>query len=168
MNDETLFHPGRRLFLQSSAIALLAGIAGCTTFSDIDTSGGTGEDRSSGALAMVNDLRTKHGRTALVIDPAASRAAQQQARRMAKAGKMQHLIGLNDDFGSRMKANGVALPASENIAVGQDATAEAVTAWINSPRHLTNMLGNYRGIGVAVAQNPASGNRPYWAMVLSS
>jgi uncharacterized protein YkwD len=30
------------------------------------------------------------------------------------------------------------------------------------------MLGNYRGLGVAVAQNSASGNRPYWAMVLCS
>jgi uncharacterized protein YkwD len=31
------------------------------------------------------------------------------------------------------------------------------------------MLGpNYGGLGVAVMRNPASGNRPYWAMVLST
>jgi uncharacterized protein YkwD len=67
-----------------------------------------------------------------------------------------------------MKGGDVTLPAAENIAAGQDSVARAVQAWIDSPKHLHNMLGNYSGLGVAIARNPASGNRPYWAMVLSS
>ncbi len=39
-------------------------------------------------------------------------------------------------------------------------------AWIGSPHHLENMLGNYGGLGVAVAYDAAAKNRPYWAMVL--
>ena len=88
-----------------------------------------------------------------------------QSVRMAKAEEMKHLIGLGDDFGSRMKKSDVALPAAENIAAGQHTVNEAVQAWIDSPKHLENMLGNYRGLGVAVAK--ATDGRTYWAMVLS-
>ena len=88
---------------------------------------------------------------------------------MAKNGKMSHLIGIGDSFLDRMKGQGVALPAAENIAAGQDDAESAYQAWYRSPKHLENMLGSgYRGLGVAVVRNPASGNRPYWAMVLSS
>ncbi len=157
--------PHRRLFLRSSAVLLFAGLAGCVTTDD-DRSGDA-DDRTTSALPMVNDLRKRKGLSSLSVNSAATDAAIHQARRMAKAGKMSHLIGLNDDFGKRMKDLGVTLPAAENIAVGQDSTDRAVTAWINSSRHLTNMLGEFQGLGVAVARNPASGNRPYWAMVLS-
>jgi uncharacterized protein YkwD len=91
-----------------------------------------------------------------------------QAARMASAGKMRHNIGWRDSFYDRMKGQGVTLPAAENIAVGQKDAERAYDAWYNSPKHLENMLGNYRGLGVAVAQNSSSGNRPYWAMVLCS
>jgi len=88
---------------------------------------------------------------------------------MAKAGKMAHLIGITDSFGGRMRSQSVTLPAAENIAVGQADAQKAYLAWLNSPKHLENMLGpGYSGLGVAVMRNPASGNRPYWAMVLSS
>ena len=76
-------------------------------------------------------------------------------------------VGFGASFGKRMRGMGVALPAAENIAAGQDNAAEAFEAWYRSPKHLANMLGNYRGLGVAVVSNPASGGRRYWAMVLS-
>lgn len=117
---------------------------------------------------MVNALRAKRGLSPLAADKAAQAAAVIQARRMARADKMSHLIGRRDDFKDRMKASDVALPAAENIAAGQQETARAVTAWIESPKHLENMLGSYRGLGVAVARDPSSANKPYWAMVLSS
>ncbi|MFT4160096.1 CAP domain-containing protein, partial [Shinella sp.] len=101
-------------------------------------------------------------------DGAAQRAAMDQASRMAAAGRMEHNIGLGANFGKRMKGMDVALPAAENIAAGQAGAAEAFEAWRQSPKHLANMLGNYRGLGVAVVSNPASGNRRYWAMVLSN
>jgi uncharacterized protein YkwD len=60
------------------------------------------------------------------------------------------------------------LPAAENIAEGQRSTDAVVTAWINSPHHLENMLGPYTGLGVALAYDGSSNNMPYWSMVLSS
>ncbi|MEI2298091.1 CAP domain-containing protein [Ensifer sp. MJa1] len=157
----------RRGLLRATAILSLGALAGCTTSQVLSPAGGTGSDQTEASLGYVNTLRKGKGLGPLVADKAASVAAMNQAARMAKAGKMQHLIGWNDSFYDRMKGQGVTLPAAENIAMGQDDAERAYDAWYKSPRHLENMLGNYRGLGVAVAQNAASGNRPFWAMVLS-
>ncbi|HEV7307545.1 CAP domain-containing protein [Ensifer sp.] len=157
----------RRGLLRATAIFSIAALAGCTTSQVLSPESGTGSDQTEASLGYVNKLRKGRGLTPLVPDRAASVAAMSQAARMAKSGKMQHLIGWNDSFYDRMKGQGVTLPAAENIAMGQDDAERAYDAWYKSPKHLENMLGNYRGLGVAVAQNAASGNRPFWAMVLS-
>ena len=154
----------RRLAL-GSGLALLTLLSGCGT---PQRGSGVAGDETTAALPLVNRLRAGKGLAPLRIDPAASQAAVDQAKRMAASGKMAHLIGLRDDFGKRMKSHAVVLPAAENIAAGQNETPRAVQAWIDSPKHLANMLGDYRGLGVAVARDPSSGNRPYWAMVLSN
>ncbi|MNU78233.1 Cysteine-rich secretory protein family protein [compost metagenome] len=115
---------------------------------------------------MVNELRRSKGLSPLAINGAASSAAAYQAGRMVKAQKMAHLIGLTDSFLIRMKDGSVPLPAAENVAAGQDSVERVVKAWIGSKHHLENMLGPYNGLGVAVAYDAASRNRPYWAMVL--
>ena len=156
-----------RRSLLSASLAALA--AGCSTTSVLSPSAGTGSDETRSSLALVNKLRTTRGLPALAVDKAASRAAMDQASRMAAAGRMEHNIGFGANFLKRMKGMEVALPAAENIAAGQDDAAAAFDAWYRSPKHLENMLGSgYRGLGVAVVANPSTGNRPYWAMVLSS
>ncbi len=158
----------RRAFLAASAAAIAALAAGCSTTNVLTPSAGTGSDQTPPSLTLVNKLRADRGLPALTIDKAAQRAAMDQASRMAAAGKMEHNIGFGADFAKRMKGMEVALPAAENIAVGQDSAAEAFDAWYRSPKHLENMLGaRFRGLGVAVVSNPASAGRPYWAMVLS-
>jgi uncharacterized protein YkwD len=158
----------RRTFLAASAAAVAALAAGCSTTSVLSPSAGTGSDQTAASLALVNKLRADRGLPALAIDKAAQHAAMDQASRMASAGKMEHNIGFGANFAKRMKGMDVALPAAENIAAGQDSASEAFDAWYRSPKHLENMLGSsFRGLGVAVVSNPASGNRPYWAMVLS-
>lgn len=166
MHDQN-FLASRRTFLRAGALLSLGVIASCGT-PKIKPSG-NGSDQTDATLGYINDLRKQKGLKPLARDPAAAQAALSQAARMAKAGKMSHLIGIGDSFLARMKGDGVPLPAAENIAVGQDSAERAYTAWFNSPKHLENMLGpNYSGLGVAVMRNPASGNRPYWAMVLST
>lgn len=152
----------RRGFLALTGIGLA--LAGCSTTSVLAPTPGS-EDETAQALPMVNKLRASKGLSALTLDTPARKAAMIQSVRMAKAEEMKHLIGLGDDFGSRMKKSDVALPAAENIAAGQHTVNEAVQAWIDSPKHLENMLGDYRGLGVAVAK--AQDGRTYWAMVLS-
>ena len=158
----------RRSLLRLSALALAAGVASCATGPKEPSTPSNGEDQTAASLPLVNQLRAKNGLPPLTVDPAATAAALFQAKRMAAAGKMKHVMGIADGFGPRVKASGVQLPAAENIATGQQTVPAVVTAWINSPHHLENMLGRYSGLGVAVAYNPASRNVPYWAMVLSN
>ena len=166
MHDQS-FLASRRTILRAGAVLSLGLLASCGT--PKITPSGNGSDQTDATLGYINDLRKQKGLKPLARDPAAAQAALSQAARMAKAGKMSHLIGMGDSFLARMKGGGVALPAAENIAMGQDSAEKAYAAWFHSPKHLENMLGpNYSGLGVAVMRNPASGNRPYWAMVLST
>jgi uncharacterized protein YkwD len=157
----------RRNALRFTGLALAAGVAGCATKMP-QAFNAPGSDQTAAALPLVNALRAKNGLAALSIDPAATAAALYQAKRMASVKKMSHFIGFGDDFGRRVKASGVRLPAAENIAEGQQTVEAVVNAWIHSPHHLENMLGHYTGIGVAISRDPTSNNLPYWSMVLSS
>jgi uncharacterized protein YkwD len=139
-------------------------LAGCSTTSVLAPTPGA-RDETAVALALVNKLRQGKGLSSLSLDTPARKAAAVQAARMAKAGQMSHLIGFGDNFGTRMGQSDVTLPAAENIASGQNTVDAAVQAWIDSPKHLKNMLGSYKGLGVAAARS--SDGRNYWAMVLS-
>jgi uncharacterized protein YkwD len=158
----------RRNALRFTALALAAGAASCATTKAPQVFNAPGNDQTAAALPLVNALRAKNGLPALSAEPAATAAALYQAKRMASLEKMAHFIGFGDDFGRRVKASGVKLPAAENIAEGQQTVDAVVNAWIHSPHHLENMLGHYTGIGVALARDPSSNNMPYWSMVLSS
>jgi uncharacterized protein YkwD len=155
----------RRGFLLVSGATLFT-LAACSTPRVVAPVSSGATDETAGALPLVNALRAKHGLGALSNSAATARAAADQAIRMAKAGEMKHLIGFGDDFGDRMKRNDVPLPAAENIASGQKGVTEAVQAWIDSKKHLENMLGSYNHVGVAMARSTTT-MRTYWAMVLS-
>lgn len=161
------FLPNRRRLMAAAAFSIAAPIAGCAT-PPPPPKPSNAQDYSAAAVAAVNAVRAKKGLKPVAVDPAAAGAAVSQARRMVSYRKMAHLLGPGDDFKARMKGGGVALPASENVATGQDSLAEAIDAWVKSPRHLHNMLGDFTGMGVAVAYDVTDGNRPYWAMVLSN
>ncbi|MDH0613108.1 MULTISPECIES: CAP domain-containing protein [unclassified Agrobacterium] len=163
MTDSTFQTLSRRGFVLISAGSVLSACVSMPTNKGMPS--GT-RDETAAALPMVNDLRRSKGLSPLSINGAASGAAAYQAGRMVKAQKMAHLIGLTDSFLIRMKDGNVPLPAAENVAAGQDSVERVVKAWIGSKNHLENMLGPYNGLGVAVAYDAASRNRPYWAMVL--
>ncbi|CDN95949.1 MULTISPECIES: CAP domain-containing protein [Agrobacterium] len=163
MTDTSFQTLTRRGFVLVSAGSVLSACVSVPTNKGMPS--GT-RDETAAALPMVNDLRRSKGLSPLAINGAASSAAAYQAGRMVKAQKMAHLIGLTDSFLIRMKDGSVPLPAAENVAAGQDSVERVVKAWIGSKHHLENMLGPYNGLGVAVAYDAASRNRPYWAMVL--
>jgi uncharacterized protein YkwD len=163
MTETSLQTLSRRGFVLISAGSVLSACVSMPTNKGMPS--GT-RDETAAALPMVNELRRSKGLSPLSINGSASGAAAYQAGRMVKAQKMAHLIGLTDSFLIRMKDGNVPLPAAENVAAGQDTVERVVKAWIGSPHHLENMLGPYNGLGVAVAHDAASRNRPYWAMVL--
>ncbi|MBD8685983.1 MULTISPECIES: CAP domain-containing protein [unclassified Rhizobium] len=163
MTQQSVFSLSRRGFVLVGASAALSACVSRPTNKGIASGA---RDETAAALPMVNELRRSKGLGTLSANSAAQQAALYQASRMVKAQKMAHLIGLTDSFLIRMRDGGVPLPAAENVAAGQDTVERVVKAWIGSPHHLENMLGNYGGLGVAVAYDAAANNRPYWAMVL--
>jgi uncharacterized protein YkwD len=148
---------------------LIAGLAGCTTSAPSPAKGrvASTKDVTAEALPMVNALRKAKGLAPLQIQAPAVGAAIFQAERMVKAQKMAHLLGAGDSFFQRMKVGNVPLPASENVAAGQQSVSAVVDAWSKSKHHMENMVGNYASLGVAVAYDATANNRPYWAMILS-
>lgn len=164
--------PTRRVVLKRAAslagLGLVMPLAGCMTRPKPPVLPPNVRDLSAACLPLINEVRRKKNLPALGVDPAAAGAAVSQALRMVSYQKMAHLLTPLDDFKARMKAGNVSLPAAENVATGQDTLEEAMQAWIRSPKHLENMLGAFRGLGVAVAYDLRDGNRPYWAMILSN
>jgi uncharacterized protein YkwD len=68
-------------------------------------------------------------------------------------------------FNERIKANGYVeyKTIGENIAGGQATIEKAVTAWLASPAHCTNIMNaNFKEIGVAVVTDASSEYGIYW------
>ncbi len=81
-----------------------------------------------------NAERARFGLAALEIDPNLMESARQHASWMARSQAMVH----------------TSRPVAENIAMGQQNSAEAVRSWMNSSGHRANILNRGHGrIGVA-------------------
>ena len=115
------------------------------------------------ALGAVNAYRRANGRDALKSDAALGRAARDHSVAMAKSGRLNHR-----QFRSRLRKFKISGAAAENVASGQADVAAVLAAWQNSRGHRRNLLGRYSRVGVAVARNPSSGNRPFWTMILAA
>ena len=167
MNHHTTFLT-RRHFLgaatSASGLILLSACTTTTVLAPVET--GAVEDESAAALPLVNRIRGKHNLPSVKVAQVVISAAQDQAVRMSRYGKMSHFLGNDKSFFARMKRQDVPMPAAENIAAGQQTVEAAVSAWEHSPHHLENMLGRYDAMGVVVARNTGTGDLPYWAMVL--
>ncbi len=114
------------------------------------------------ALPHINALRKRANRDTLIVDPVLERAALDWSKEMALKGKLSHR-----NFKRRMRQARIKGPAAENVAYGQANVKAAIIGWNGSRGHRRNMLGIYNRVGMAVAKNANSGNRPYWTMILS-
>lgn len=155
------------LFLASSSLVLSGCLSRGVDFGLSDDTLKPNSIVTSEALSRVNTFRNVHGKSSLRVSKSAGNAALEQAKSMANAQKMAHLIGFGADFGRRLKRSEVSLPAAENIAKGQDTLDRVLLAWEKSASHRKNLLGDdYRGLGVAYAYG--QDGEPYWAMILSA
>lgn len=155
-----------RKIINATILALTLGLAGCAggfTSALIVESGGA----SHSALGYMADIRGAAGLRAARPDRTLERAAEQQARLMAEASRMTHTARRGQDFGSRMRANGVGGRAAENIAHGRMPLGEVFAMWQASPGHRRNMLDpEFTRYGLASAT--AIDGRRYWALVLAN
>jgi len=98
----------------------------------------------SGTLAsLVNRDRAAHGLRPLARSGALDAVALNWAHHMADSGRMSHNPSLAAQVPGGWRALG------ENVAMGQPSPQAMETAWMNSPGHRANILGDYTHVGVA-------------------
>ncbi|KAJ2830165.1 hypothetical protein FBU31_002540 [Coemansia sp. 'formosensis'] len=102
-------------------------------------------------LNQVNAVRAKAGKAALTLSSQLNTIAQSHSQYMSSTSDMTH----SDPAGSLgTRAAGAGLQwmgAAENIAWNQQNVAQVMDAWINSPGHYANMVGDYNSVGFGVS-----------------
>jgi uncharacterized protein YkwD len=121
--------------------------------------------------AAVNALtayRASRGLGPVRLDPTLTAMAQRQADAMVAANELSHNIA--GAFTSRIYAAHVDTPrAAENLGGGYYSMEEAFAGWRASPEHNANMLmPQATRLGIAIAKDPRTRLRVYWAMELAA
>lgn len=116
-------------------------------------------------LARVNAERAAVGLPGLTQSRRLTLAAQGHACGLARRERLSHRGGLGSSLRLRLRRVGYPMAlAGENLALGQDSPAQAITGWLGSPGHRANLLmagAEDFGLGVAIAR----GGRLVWVMV---
>ncbi len=149
---------------RATAVSALLVLAACQT-GDWWPREATSAGASVAAVSHVRDIRAAAGLTGLSPDGRLEKAAQRQAAYMAGSGKMEHTTGPGRDFAARMKRDGVAAPAAENLAHGRMELERLFSMWMASPGHRRNML-DPRFSRYGLAHAAAGDGQRYWALVL--
>lgn len=90
-------------------------------------------------VERTNQERVRRGLRPLLLDMRLMRTARRHNGWMARSGAFQH-------------GN---YPVAENIAMGQQNSAQAMNSWMNSSGHRANILNaSYRKIGVSAYRSP--------------
>jgi uncharacterized protein YkwD len=154
----------RRMLIKAAGLIALAGLAACGT---VSLPAGEGAGASSSAAATLAAIRTAAGLGPLAPDAQLEQAALQQAKYMARSGRMNHTTGWGKDFASRVKDNGIVGAAAENIAEGRFDQKKLFEIWMNSPGHRRNMLDpRFTRFGLAYVRDGRDSAVRYWALVL--
>jgi len=124
-------------------------------------------------LSLVNQDRANNGLPPLTIDPLLNTAAQAHAQDMADKEFFSHTNLDNWSPWQRMDYYGIEYSsAGENIATGHDTPSQVETAWMDSPGHMANILGDSFGkIGLGIVpSNPSDRYYPgyYWVQTFSN
>jgi uncharacterized protein YkwD len=116
---------------------------------------------------LANGERKKTQLAPLIANSLLTKAARSHSANMAKQGRLEHTLD-EKSVGSRLDGVGyVWNRCGENIALGPNTPAEAISAWMSSPGHRDNLLSkDFHHIGVASAT--AGDGQQYWTMVFAS
>jgi len=98
----------------------------------------------------INSYRAKYGLKPLGVDTRICRASLLHSQDMASRHVLDHKGANGNSGGDRMHSQGVNCGAwAENIADGQKTEAAVCAAWIASPGHRRNIVGDYDGVCTA-------------------
>lgn len=125
------------------------------------------EEAAGRAVAdLVNAERARRGLAALAWHPQVYAAAGAHSADMAANRNMSHIGSDGSNTGTRLERVGFSWGAwAENVGAGYPDASAMYQGWLDSPPHRANMLGDYRYVGVAVAEG---GGVLYWTMVVAS
>jgi uncharacterized protein YkwD len=118
-------------------------------------------------VELANVERQRRGLAPLTWHDQVAAAALVHTADMAARGVMSHTGSDGSNAGDRLRRAGFAWTAwGENIAAGFDAGAAVFDAWMASPGHRSQILGNFTYVGVAAVASPSG--TPYWTMDFAS
>lgn len=104
---------------------------------------------------------------ALARDARLMRAAEDYADRLAGGYRLAHVDAAGNDPGDRATAAGYAWSRlGENLAAGQDTPAAVVRAWLASPSHCRNLMGDWVHVGVGHVRRAGTTHGDYWVQLL--
>lgn len=119
-------------------------------------------------LKLVNAERSKQGLSPLTLDWELSRVAKFKSEDMRDNNYFSHTSPTYGSPFQMMKSFGISYKsAGENIAAGQQSSAEVMQSWMNSSGHKANILSkNYTKLGVGKATGGSYGT--YWTQMFIS
>jgi uncharacterized protein YkwD len=110
-------------------------------------------------MDLINEYRTSIGLNTLEKINYVSVKSEEHNNYMITNNIVSH-----DDFVARsgdiIKVLGV-IKVSENIAYNYNTPKAALNAWLASPEHKKNIIGDYTNFGISVTENPINGRKYY-------
>lgn len=120
------------LIMALATLGVIAGPASPATAAESDT-----------IHSLVNQARADSGLPPLARNGQMDAVANNWANEMAAVNTMSH----NPSYSEQISAGWTS--AAENVAYGQSTGAEMHVAWMNSPGHRKNILGDFTDVGIA-------------------
>lgn len=115
---------------------------------------------SADLYELTNETRSEVGLTELTVSPALELAAQQKAHDMISKGYWDHT---NPDgttpWDFILQSNYSYITAGENLARGYADSEQTHQAWLLSPTHYANIIGEYQEVGIAIVNGELDGRQ---------
>ena len=110
-------------------------------------------------MKLINDYRVSVGLSALEPINFISVKSEGHDNYMISNNVVNH-DGFVDRSENIIKALG-AKTVGENIAYNYNTPQAAINAWLNSPGHKENIVGNFTHFGISIRENPVTGKKYY-------
>jgi uncharacterized protein YkwD len=110
-------------------------------------------------IKLINDYRVSLGLNVLEKINYISVKSEDHDNYMISNNVVNH-DGFVDRSENIIKTLG-AKTVSENIAYNYNTPQAAMTAWLNSPGHKENIVGNFTHIGISIRENAVTGKKYY-------
>ena len=108
----------------------------------------TGPEAEAQFLNLLNQERAAAGRAPMVADPVLADIGREWSLHMGNTATLAHRTDLSGQVDARVTTEWTRI--GENVGVGPD-VASLHQAFMNSPGHRGNVLGDYNRVGVGVA-----------------